>query len=190
MQESVDHPIDADHSKEMHSTNDVHISVPSPTQFSVVQPQTWYFFPAFQGIVMVIVLGVWLVRRPSWWLAGALLLSIGFVVWSLRPGSTSYTFAVDADRRVLHAEELTKGTVERKWDVAFADVLESTIQYDHRAIRIALVLRDGTQVFPLGDVYRQDEPGLLKTQALLQEILKDGRVDKSMITGPAQSQPQ
>jgi hypothetical protein len=32
----------------------------------------------------------------------------------------------------------------------------------------------------LGDGYVQDEPGLFKVQVLLEEILKEGRVDKSM----------
>ena len=71
---------------------------------------------------------------------------------------SSYRMSVDSPAHTLKSEEFVKGNRHQEQSVALADVASAEMQYNRDAARIALILRNGEQCFPLGHFHFNDEP--------------------------------
>lgn len=121
--------------------------------------------PAVDSVWMYLLLaGVFLgltFYQRQWKLAvvplGILLL--GVVSYVGRLGKPSYQMSANFSTGTVHSETLARsGAVVSKQDTTLADVASAEMQYNRNATRIALILRNGEQRFPLGELHYNNEP--------------------------------
>lgn len=157
----------------------VTITAPSSTTLRLAQPAS-YLIPLILGMVLLIPLLYLIytfIRHPSWKpFLGIVPLGL-FVLVLLPPDDTDNVAIVDSEHRIIRVEEVRKGSIRREQDINFAEVNQVTIQYNRGDTRLALILKDGSVVLPLGVGYVQNEPMHFKAQTMIEQMLKAGRAN-------------
>lgn len=110
--------------------------------------------------VLVAVFGGMALHHRSWKL-GMFPLSIavfGTLLSFLPKTQSSYRMSLDSPAHLVRTEEFVHDSKQQEQTVALADVASAEMQYDRDATRIALILRNGEQRFPLGHFHFNNEP--------------------------------
>lgn len=126
-------------------------------------------------IVVIMVLAVYFTYKRMWQF---LLMPVFITAWlyllSFVGQKTSFRAEIDPDSHQIVSEELAKGKVVSKTIIHTSDISSAEMQFNRDATRIVLLLRNGTQVFPLGEQHLQDEPNqYVALTAIRQAIAQD-----------------
>jgi hypothetical protein len=161
--------------------NQAQIEVSSPSYFTVtVPPHGFLFFGVMGGLVLVFVaIRVFQMHHRF---AGALaaLGAIG-MLWIATPSSVSHRAEGDGNARTFHIEELERQVVVDQSLVSFNSIERIDMQSDRSACRIAIIMNNGAQRFPLGEGYVQDDPGQYRALVLMEQMWKNGAVDATAV---------
>lgn len=91
----------------------------------------------------------------------------------------SYRMALNYQAGTVLTEELINGNKGSEQSVALADVASAEMQYNRDATRIALILRNGEQRFPLGQYHFTKEPDqyviLTKIRSAIGQTAPEGK---------------
>lgn len=154
----------------------VQIEVSSPHYFTASLPPAGV--PVF-GVIGVLVLAVIAFRlfQTHHRLGGALAVlgAIG-MIWLAMPSSVSYRVEGDGNSKTFHLEELKRQEVVEQSVVPLNAIERIDMQSNRGATRIAIIMNNGDQRFPLGEAYMQDDPEQYKALVLMQQMWKNGVV--------------
>lgn len=158
----------------------------------LIQANTSTSLTAFQGPqpaqdstwVWIIMAAVFLVpalrtRDRKLWMVPVLFVLFA-VACKLIPRTThSYRMSFESSARSIHTEEFVNGKAQQEQMVVLADVASAEMQYNRDATRIALILRNGEQRFPLGPYHFNNEPEqyvvLTKIRSYIGQTASEGK---------------
>lgn len=156
--------------------NHVEIEVSSPNHFSAALPPAG---ASFFGLIGILVLAFAAVRLfQTHHRLGSAFAAIGVLgmVWLAMPSSVSYRMEGDGNSRTFHIEELRRQAVVGQSVVPLDAIERIDMQSNRGATRIAIIMNNGDQRFPLGEEYMQDDPEQYKALVLMQQMWKNGVV--------------
>lgn len=131
--------------------------------------------------IMVTIFGAMALYHRSWKLAmfPLSLAVFGFGLSVLPKTQPSYRVTLDYRSGHMQTQEIGNGKVTKEQDTSLADVASAEMQYNRDATRIAVLLRNGEQRFPLGQYHFTSEPQqyvvLTRIRAATGQVASAGR---------------
>ena len=86
-------------------------------------------------------------------------------------GQSTYRAEIIPETHQIISEQMDKGKLTAKTIIPINDIASAEMQSNRGATRIALIMRDGTVILPLGPIDLQDEPDQYVALTAIRQVI-------------------